>query len=255
MKPTTVLGVVVSWAAICSLAQAQTYTESPQDIIRKVDPGESRQPTEAPRQYESTGTNRSDNRRETWSGAGDPQSGMYLRVGGMLQRYGDVDFAIFDVTFETGTGFALAAGYDFGPVTDVTPGSDEFSLGIRAELELAYQTGDIDKIAGVSVDGEVESTSILVNGFLDFDFSGPVTLFVGLGLGSGKIRADIPGFLVDEDTVLTAQVQIGLEFEISDQVSFYTALKSQAYDDIEMTGIFVENFNNASIEAGLRFTF
>lgn len=179
--------------------------------------------------------------------------GWYLRGGPMVQRYGDADFSIFEVEFETGGGFSIAGGIDFGSLTGVRP--NQFNLGARAELELSGMAGDVDTVAGVPASGEVDATGLFVNGFLDFDFAGPVTLFTGLGLGHNRVEVDIDGFVDDDDSALGVQLMIGLEFEIDDDWLLYAMSRARWYDDMSFDGLDTEDFNSSSFEFGVRYSF
>ena len=67
--------------------------------------------------------------------------------------------------FDPGLALGVAAGYNFGM--------------FRLEGEIGYQKNDIDKVTmapvSISASGDVTSTSVLVNGYLDFVNSSPFT--------------------------------------------------------------------------------
>ncbi|MFG0305414.1 MAG: outer membrane protein [Phycisphaerales bacterium JB040] len=180
-------------------------------------------------------------------------SGWYLRGGPVAHRFDDTDFSIFGVDFESGGGVLVAGGYDFGPVTGNPP--RDFNIGLRAEAEFSALHSDVDSVAGTSVNGDIGAASLYVNGYVDFDFPGPVTLFAGLGIGNNAVAVDIDGFVDDEDTALGAQFMLGLEVDIRSGWGAYVNVRHRRYDDMEFDGLEVDDLENSAISAGVRYSF
>jgi|GEM_PF-2784112 len=180
-------------------------------------------------------------------------AGWYLRGGPVAHRFDDADFSIFNVDFETGGGVQVAGGYDFDPFTDNPP--EDFNIGFRAEAEFTALHADVDSVSGSSVNGDLGSVSLFVNGYVDFDFPGPVTLFTGLGVGNNVVGVDIDGFVEDHDTAFGAQFMIGLEVDIKHGWGAYVTARHRRYQDMEFDGLEVDDLENTAIAAGVRYSF
>ena len=180
-------------------------------------------------------------------------AGWYLRGGPMINKFEDTDFSIFNVEFETGGGIALAGGYDFGPVTSNPP--EDFNIGLRAEAELSFVGADVDSVAGTNVDGEIMAASLFVNGFVDVDFPGPVTVFAGLGLGNNAVDVDIDGIVDDDDTAFGAQFMLGIEVDIKNGWTAYAMGRHKRYDDMRFGTLEVDDLESTAVSAGVRYSF
>jgi opacity protein-like surface antigen len=73
-----------------------------------------------------------------------------------------------------------------------------FGNGFRAEVEANFRQNAIDKVKFASVtqggSGYLNNWAGMVNGLYDFDIGGPITPYVGVGVGMGQVGID-PGQL------------------------------------------------------------
>ncbi len=157
------------------------------------------------------------------------------------------------VTVEYKQGFAgsFAAGYNFGM--------------LRAEGEIAYQANkadykyrevddydyyyDINHDAVHYNESDMKAWSFMVNFYLNFENSSPVTPFITAGIG----MADVELFAVKDD-VMAYQLGAGLAFEINPHVSIDLKYRYFMTDDLNFEGYDVE-FSSQNVYAGLRYTF
>ncbi|MBY0568491.1 MAG: outer membrane beta-barrel protein [Hyphomonadaceae bacterium] len=183
--------------------------------------------------------------------------------------------------FDEGYALSAAIGRRFGP--------------FRGELELAYQDNDVDTHNGVTVgggnidaedagvlitgspnlgvtvgelvddgQGSVDTTFLFANGYYDFTPVGPVTPYIGAGVGVGFVNVDYSPSgvtIVDDDaTVFAYQLIGGASFDISERTALFAQYRYRATEDVETdVSLFDANLdieNRASIiEAGVRFRF
>lgn len=228
-------------------------------------------------------------------------------LGGVI--LGDSDNSgAFTSDFLTGTGTTipnntpLPAGTNVGWTTEFDTGwtasaalGRRFANGLRGEIELAYQSNDVDthnnvQAAGIPLDtedvgvlisgapqqgatvgevvadgrGSVDTTFLMANLYYDLTQYGAFTPYVGGGLGVGFVDVEYSpsgvGIVDDDDTVFAYQVVAGASYAFSDRAALFAQYRYRATEDV---GTEVDLFpasldveNRASvIEAGLRFNF
>ncbi len=142
----------------------------------------------------------------------------------------------FKTTYEDDNGFALSLGYDFAGA-------------IRVDVSAKRMRNSVDTVAGLNVDGDITSTSLLSNVWYDFNRDGVVQPYIGLGVGATKVE-----FSDDDDTVLFGQAGLGLNFKLSDVVMLdlggrYFESKSPEFEN------FTIDYRGTSIALGVRFNF
>lgn len=229
-----------------------------------------------------------------------------ISIGGTWLQDSDNDGA-FTSDFTTGegttipAGTVLPAGTGLGWTTEFDEGyALSAALGrrygaFRGEIELAYQSNDVDTHTNVGVGGgpigaedagvlitgspnigvsvadlvadgrgSIDTTFLMANGYYDFTAVGPFTPYVGAGLGVGFVNVDYSPSdvtIVDDDaTVFAYQLIAGGSFDISDRTALFAQYRYRATEDVETdVALFDANLdveNTASvIEAGLRFRF
>jgi opacity protein-like surface antigen len=230
-----------------------------------------------------------------------------VSVGGVF--LGDSDNSgQFNSNFLTGTGSTipnntpLPAGSSLGWTTEFDAGyalsaafGRRFANGLRGEIELAYQSNDIDthngvQAAGISLDGEdagvlisgspqlgvsvgelvddgrgsVTTTFVMANALYDFTAYGGFRPYIGAGLGVGFVNVDYSpsgvGIVDDDDTVLAYQLIAGASFDVNERIALFGQYRYRATEDVETeVSLFDASLdieNRASVlEAGLRFNF
>jgi len=188
----------------------------------------------------------------------------------------------WETEFETGYAVSAAIGRRFGE-------------RIRGELEIAYQSNDIDthsdvSAAGIALDGEdaavlitgasnlgvsvgdlvddgsgsVDTAFLMANAYYDFDEVGGFQPYVGAGVGAGFVNVEYSpsgvGIVDDEDTVLAYQAIAGAAYRISDRFTVFGQYRYRATEDVEtdvdLFDATLDVENRASVfEAGLRVSF
>ncbi len=230
-----------------------------------------------------------------------------VSVGGVSLNDSDNSGA-FSSNFLTGTGTTipnntpLPAGARVGWTTEFDNGyalsaafGRRFGNGLRAEIELAYQTNDVDthrgvQAAGIALDAEdvgvlisgapqqgatvgaivadgrgaVDTTFLMANLYYDFTPLGAFTPYVGVGAGVGFANVDYSpsdvGIIDDEETVFAYQAIVGASYAFNDRTALFAQYRYRATDDVETdVDLFPATLdveNRANvIEAGLRFNF
>lgn len=147
--------------------------------------------------------------------------------------------------------------------------------GLRGDLELSYSENDIDGLAfsgngpapEVNVNGDVSSTSLLANLYYDFETGGPVTPYVGGGLGVSFVDVDAvygPGVRLDSsDEVFTLQLVAGASYDLSERTALFSEVRFRQLYDVSTTRVtpaggvsqLSDDIQNTSINFGVRFNF
>ncbi|HWA31092.1 MAG TPA: outer membrane beta-barrel protein [Rhizomicrobium sp.] len=144
--------------------------------------------------------------------------------------------------FDTGYAYGGAVGYDFGN-------------GTRVELDSLHQQSNLTGISGVPANGHLQSTSLIVNGQYDLMQSGPVTPYVGVGVGAQNVGLGLNG-AHDSDWKPAYQAEAGLRTNISDKVSLfgeYRFSQSEAAN-LSLGGVDThQHFSDHGILAGLTY--
>ena len=159
------------------------------------------------------------------------------------------------VTFEDDEGIALGAAVGY------------VLANTRIESEFAYQKNDLDKVKipgviSIDVEGDITSTSFLLNGYYDFRNPSDFTPFLSAGIGVSKVelsartvsgfgRRVIPSI---DDTVFAYQLSAGVAYAINETVAVEVKYRYFVNSDLESdTWEFTSRSHN--IYAGIRFFF
>ncbi len=208
--------------------------------------------------------------------------GLYLSVfGGVLFEddfnstivNGPAAGATYSIDLDTGFLFGAAAGVELsGFASGFTP---------RLELELSYRALDVGTVnfsgngpgAELNVAGDVDTFAIFANALADFDTGGPITPYVGVGLGVGFVDYNFsyqtgPLIVNDNgsDTDFAAQIIAGFSYELSENVDLLLDARYSRIFDVEvnrvnataggvLTGTFEDDIDNFAITTGLRIKF
>lgn len=112
--------------------------------------------------------------------------GFYVAIGGGVNFAGDLG--------ERAPGGAqVDIEYDFGPAFDVAFGR-YFGHFFRGELEFIYRLNESDVVkaggATVSAGADLAISSLLLNGYFDFDLGWALRPYVGVGIGAASLDGD-----------------------------------------------------------------
>lgn len=157
------------------------------------------------------------------------------------------------IRFDPGINVGGTMGMDFGTV--------------RLEGEISYKEGNIDTVTEdtgerfTGIDGGIEATAFMANLFVDLHGPGPITPYLGGGVGFAALhqsdtfdRSGLLLYVEDDEVVFAYQVGAGLEIALNRQVSldlayryFRTSEASFAETDLE--------FESHNATVGLRLKF
>ncbi|MCY4264376.1 MAG: outer membrane beta-barrel protein [Gammaproteobacteria bacterium] len=178
--------------------------------------------------------------------------------------------------------FSGALGYDYGNIrfelaltrnannvkshsgANVS-GTDLASIDVG--VLLSGRQGDL----GISTDaflrngtGEIETTSLMLNGYYDFNLNGGITPFIGVGIGNASTQATFApsntSVLDDDDSGFAWQAIIGAQYSITDQLSLGVSYRHISIEDVSVNVDLIPaqlNIRNRSqiFEVGLRHSF
>ena len=115
-----------------------------------------------------------------------------------------------DVTFKPGIAIGGSTGLDF-------------SYG-GVEVEVAYRSNDIDKVAGGGADGNLQVISYMLNGLLSFPVMPNLKPFIMGGIGiatADRSRLTPSGFVFDavDSTRFAYQSGVGVEYDLTRHIT------------------------------------
>ena len=133
---------------------------------------------------------------------------------------------------------------------------------IRAELELSYRDADIDTFnvvgtGSASVDGDLQSTALLVNGYYDFRAGKKFRPYLSAGAGIVHHDGEVSGggvTLSDNDTVFAYQLGAGASYAIADNTSLFGGYRYLGSSDPEFDTLEAE-YNSHELRLGIRYQF
>jgi opacity protein-like surface antigen len=192
-----------------------------------------------------------------------------VHVGGTWLQDADVDFDdpdFFDDEIEFDSGFNVggAFGYDYGMA--------------RLEIELAHRQNDVDTIKvdllDFKGDGDFSATSVMLNGYWDFETGSPVVPYIGGGIGFANVSANNVKFfdelgavryVDDDDNVFAYQLAAGLAFALNPALTLDLGYRFFGTSDPELEadpllvdppfGDFETEFDSHNVSLGLRMNF
>lgn len=197
-----------------------------------------------------------------------------------LYTEGQIGLSVARDTDAKGTftgGFIGTVPLDFGS-SGVLSGSVGYTPipNFRLETELAYRSPDADSKTGV-ITGlgtvtplnnaiDLSATTLMVNGWYDIDIDGPVTPYVGGGVGVARLGVDTaPASLVqssNHDMVFAYQVGAGAAYSIDKNVSLtggyrYLDTANASFDAraFATDGKIESDYSAHELKIGVRYTF
>lgn len=204
--------------------------------------------------------------------------GLYGAIGAGLSYVGDDR----DVESVSGALFDYEADHDKG-IGVYTALGHESSSGLRKELEFNYRNNDIRHWAGnawssgwhgSAMDGELSVYSIMANLVKEFDTGGPISPYIGAGIGYSWLDLEAVGTnpvaigglgnLIVNDTAgaLSYQGIAGLAFDLAEGLALDLSYRYFGTTEPEFAGTlngapitFDHEYNNHSVYAGLRWDF
>ncbi len=127
---------------------------------------------------------------------------------------------------------------------------------MRFELEGSYRANDLEDIAGISADGDVQAYSAMINGYFDFRNTWDIVPYLGAGFGATNVRYDHDGAggafptLDDNDTVFAYQVMAGFFYGLGDNLFLGLEYRFLETEEFELTdslgGTFEDEYNHHS---------
>lgn len=151
-----------------------------------------------------------------------------------------------EISFDTGFGITGAIG-------------NAFDNGFRTEVELGYRTNDMDEasvsgLGSASIDGDVSTLSLMVNGLYDFMPGNTVSPFVGVGIGFANVEADIDFAGSEDDNVLAYQLAAGVAFPVNPNMNIDVQYRLFGTEDPDFDDVEAE-YTTHNLMVGLRYSF
>ncbi|MBA3030853.1 MAG: porin family protein [Desulfobacteraceae bacterium] len=191
-------------------------------------------------------------------------AGMYVGIKGGYQKVGDMGIVIPAEEEEppvmdeqagaAGLDFDFAEGYvgdlefDGGWVIGAAVGTTIEPFRVEGELE--YRRSNISA-ADVPGEDTLATTSLMLNGYYDFQTDSSLTPYIGAGIGWA--RHDISDADVD-DSGFAYQGTIGVAYALSDTMALDFAYRYFATADPDFEGLDA-SYDSHNLTVGLRFGF
>lgn len=184
--------------------------------------------------------------------------------------------------FDSDLLYSAGFGYDYGRFrvelaisrneNNVNKHSDVTAAGINlsdidAGVLIAGNVGDL----GIPVSslvragaGEIKTTSVMINGFYDFDLGGDITPYIGLGIGNASSDVSFAPsntpIVNDDDSGFAWQAIVGADYAVSDTISVFGNYRFYSADEISVNvGLIPATLdieNDVQVfEVGLRYSF
>ncbi len=140
-------------------------------------------------------------------------------------------------------------GFGVGVEVGIRLGSN-----LRLEAELTYRSNDVESIDGVNVTAEMNSTSLMVNAFYDFNSETGFTPYLGGGIGMSDVDyKEGPGTF--GDTVIAAQFVAGVMFDLSPGLVMSVDYRLFGTEDLDLgagRGFGGVEYINSSVFVGIK---
>ncbi len=184
--------------------------------------------------------------------------------------------------FDSDLLYSAAFGYDYGSLrvelsinrnennvnkhSGVTAAGIDLSA-IDAGVLIAGNEGDLGiPVSSLVRDGagELKTTSVMINGFYDFDLSGDLTPYVGLGIGNSSTDVSFAPsgtpIVNDDDSGFAWQAIIGADYAVSETISVFGNFRYFSADDVsvglDLLPATLDIENEVQVfELGLRYSF
>lgn len=177
-----------------------------------------------------------------------------------LNPYAGAKFRYVDMTSEY-----TEPGYSFDADDQVMGGSIAIGTSVKtdngaARVELEYNQNEVAEstLFGVA-ETEVETQSVMLNGYYDIDTGTKLTPYVGAGIGFAKVKGimSIPSTQYYEsmdDTTFAWQVGAGVGYAVTENVTVDAGYRYVDYGDISDYDVDIETTAH-ELYVGARYSF
>lgn len=147
---------------------------------------------------------------------------------------------------------------------------------VRGEVELSYNTGDVDQVffsgngpaAEINTSGDISTTRVFGNLIADLPTGGKFTPYAGFGLGLASTDTNIvygPGVRLDDRSEnISAQLILGTSYALTDTLSLTGDVRYIRDFGVDvarfspaggLTGVVSDDVSSVNVNIGLRFGF
>ena len=161
----------------------------------------------------------------------------YVQIAGRATWVGDLDVQGMSGAAETDTGWGagLALGRQFGK--------------FRVDGELATQKSDL-KNAG---SGDVRIDTAMLNGTYECPV-GPIAIYGTVGMGVGKVDVSVQQ-VDDSETTFAYKAGVGITYPFHPNMAVSAGYEYLGTNDINISGIEVEDIKSSNFVAAFRYFF
>ena len=165
-------------------------------------------------------------------------SGWYAAGSIGASQINDLDYvnSTNKITFDSGLGLDLGAGYDFG------------STRIEGSWSRGQSSGGVDSGVAFTTDSIIDS--LLVSAIYDFRSSKQWSPFVGLSLGATRIE-----HANKSDTGLSYGLALGISLKTSDSTEFFVKTTGIVTPELKTSSWNVKESSYGNATVGVRYLF
>ena len=156
----------------------------------------------------------------------------------------------------------VTADFEDGWMVDAGAGY-EWGNGLRAEVELARRTDEVSveraygyapsvessEYGYLDSDNNVIATSVMLNGFYDFNRDGSFRPYVGVGVGYANVAVGEP-----DDSNWAWQAMAGVAIPVNDRMTVDIGYRHFNVDDLDYTSR-KSDYTHEAVTLGLRYQF
>ena len=164
--------------------------------------------------------------------------GFYSSLSVGATKVSDIDFGSLGILqFKTGLDFDGSFGYDFGKI-------------FRSEINYAVNGSDFQNTTTSSGYVDLKTTTISLNGFVDFPNTSKLTPFIGVGVGSSKV--EVTGA---DDTVTSYNIIAGGSYNLTENVDLVGKYTYRSFSDVTLGIVQITKSYTNTFSAGITWRY
>ena len=164
--------------------------------------------------------------------------GFYSSLSVGATKVSDIDFGTLGILqFKTGLDFDGSFGYDFGN-------------GFRSEINYAVNGSDFENTTTSAGYVDLKTSTLSLNGLVDFSNTSKLTPFIGVGIGSSKV--EVTGA---NDTVMIYNVIAGGSYNLTDNLDLVGKYTYRLFSDVTLGIVEIIDSYTNTFSAGIKWRY
>ncbi len=130
------------------------------------------------------------------------------------------------------------------------------NYNLRIEAEASYASNNFARLDNIELGGDISRTSIMLNGYYDFDVPWDIRPFLSAGIGMHRFKGDIRSSSIANDTgdaaALGWSMGGGLKYRISDDMAITGSYRYLGSTNIDI-GTYDIEYTNHEFRIGIEY--